>query len=559
MRPAPTLTIALLIGPVLAGLAGTIAPALGFFPALGGTSVSPAPFLDLFATPGIWASTRLSLTTGLMATTISLAITALVLAGWAGTRSFGAIQAVLSPLLSVPHAAAAFGLAFLIAPSGWISRLASPWLTGWERPPDLLIVNDPWGLAMIAGLVVKEVPFLLLMSIAALPQTRPGRSHTVTASLGYTRLRGWFLITLPQLYARIRLPVYAVLAYSMSVVDVALILGPTTPPPLAVRVVQWMNDPDLSMRFQAAAAAVWQLALVIGSLFLWRLCEYLLARWSVVLASSGRRGRSNGFGRGIGLTFAILVAGSVLLGLGGLVAWSFAGFWGFPDVLPDTLTSRHWARHGSNMLPVLWQTVLIAVIATALAVVLVLACLQTEVTNNLRRGRTTLWLLYLPLLMPQVAFLPGFQTWALFLGIDLGTGAVTLTHLVFVLPYVMLSLEDTFRAVEPRHMVIAASLGASPTAQFWRIRLPILLAPVLTAAAVGFAVSIGQYLPTLLIGAGRVQTLTTEAVALASGGDRRVIGGYALAQTGLVMLAFASALALPRLVWANRRALREAA
>ena len=41
---------------------------------------------------------------------------------------------------------------------------------------------------------------------------------------------------------------------------------------------------------------------------------------------------------------------------------------------------------------------------------------------------------------------------------------------------------------------------------------------ILTAAAVGFAVSVGQYLPTLLIGAGRLPTITTEAVALASGG-----------------------------------------
>lgn len=556
MRAAPALTIALLIGPVAAGFAGTLAPALGYFPALGGTSVSPDPFLDLVATPGLWASTRLSLMTGLLATGLSLAITALVLAGWAGTRSFGALQAVLSPLLSVPHAAAAFGIAFLIAPSGWIARLASPWLTGWERPPDLLIVNDPLGLAMVAGLVAKEVPFLLLMSIAALPQTRPGRSATVTVSLGYSRLRGWFLITLPQLYARIRLPVYAVLAYSMSVVDVALILGPTTPPPLSVRVVQWMNDPDLSMRFQAAAAAVLQLGLVIAALGLWRVAEGALARWSARQAVSGARGRFNRTGRAAGMALAVLAAAAVLMGMAGLAVWSFAGFWGFPDALPGGLSTRHWMRHTPNMLPVLGQTIVIAALATAVALALVLACLHNETKTNRRPGRAGLWLLYLPLLMPQVAFLPGFQTWALMLDIDLGLSAVTLAHLVFVLPYVMLSLEDTYRAVDPRHMVVAASLGASPAGQFWRVRLPILLAPILTAAAVGFAVSIGQYLPTLLIGAGRIQTLTTEAVALASGGDRRVIGVYALAQTGLVTLAFACALALPRLVWANRRALR---
>jgi hypothetical protein len=47
---------------------------------------------------------------------------------------------------------------------------------------------------------------------------------------------------------------------------------------------------------------------------------------------------------------------------------------------------------------------------------------------------------------------------------------------------------------------------------------------ILTAAAVGFAVSVGQYLPTVLIGADRLSTIATEAVALSSGGNRRIIG-----------------------------------
>ena len=84
-----------------------------------------------------------------------------------------------------------------------------------------------------------------------------------------------------------------------------------------------------------------------------------------------------------------------------------------------------------------------------------------------------------------------------------------------------------------------------------------LLAPILTAFAVGFAVSVGQYLPTLLVGGGRIQTLTTEAVALSAGGDRRAIGVFALAQTVAALLPFALALALPAFVWRNRRGVRD--
>ena len=55
-----------------------------------------------------------------------------------------------------------------------------------------------------------------------------------------------------------------------------------------------------------------------------------------------------------------------------------------------------------------------------------------------------------------------------------------------------------------------------------------LLRPILVAAAVGFAVSVGLYLPTLFAGAGRFDTLTTDAVSLAASGNRRIIGALFL-------------------------------
>ncbi len=45
--------------------------------------------------------------------------------------------------------------------------------------------------------------------------------------------------------------------------------------------------------------------------------------------------------------------------------------------------------------------------------------------------------------------------------------------------------------------------------------------PILATFAVGFAVSVAQYLPTLFAGGGRFVTVTTEAVALSAGGRFR--------------------------------------
>lgn len=544
-----------MLGPVLAGLAGTLLPAFGIMPALGRAEPTLAAFEALAGWPGLPRAVGQSLGSGLIATALALVVTMLICAGWQGTRAFGWLERALSPLLSVPHAAAAFGLAFLIAPSGWIARALAP-LAGWERPPDLLIVQDPLCLSLIGGLVVKEVPFLLLMTLAALPALRPGQSLNTARALGYGRSTGWLKTIFPRLYPQIRLPLYAVLAYSMSVVDVAMILGPNTPPTLSVQVLRWMNDPELDMRLQAAAGAVLQLVLTVAALGLWRLGEMVIARLGRGWLESGARGPHDGALRGAALVLGTLCAAAVFLGLAALAVWSVAGFWGFPAFLPDAFTLKSWMRQGPALLSPALQTATIALAAVAVALVLVTACLEAEDRFGLRPSTRALWLLYLPLIVPQIAFLPGLQILALVSGVDGTRAAVIAVHVVFVLPYVFLSLSDPWRAWDRRHATVARALGAGPSGVFWRVRLPMMLRPLLTAAAIGCAVSVGQFLPTLLLGAGRVPTLTTEAVALASGGARRVIGVTALAQTVAAFLPFALALLVPALVWRNRRGLR---
>ncbi|WP_111537828.1 ABC transporter permease [Palleronia aestuarii] len=544
-----------MLGPVAAGLWGTILPAFGHLPAVGLDGPSRVALDGLLDWPGLAAAVRLPVTTGLAATSISLVIVTLIVAGWSGTRVFAWFLRLLSPLLSVPHAAAAFGLAFLVAPSGLVARAASPWLTGWERPPDILVVGDPWGLTMVAGLVAKEVPFLLLMTLAALGQSAERQSLRVAGALGYGRVTGWLKAVFPRVYAQIRLPVYVVLAYSMSVVDVALILGPSTPPTLSVQIVAWMSDPDLAMRAVAAAGALLQLALVVAALGLWRLGEAAVARWGTAWAGGGGRRHLDEPVRLVGLGAASVSALSIMAGLAVLALWSVAAIWQFPDLLPDGLSARSWSRQAGALAATTGETVLIALAAAGIALALSVGCLEAEHRRGRPISTAALWLLYLPLLVPQTAFLPGLQTLLLTLGADIGRGPVIVAHLVFVLPYVFLSLGDPWRAWDPRQATVAALLGASPLRVLVAVRLPMLLRPLLTAFAVGLAVSVGQYLPSLLIGGGRVATLTTEAVALASGGDRRTIGVFAIAQTLAALLPFAAAIGLPALLWRNRRGL----
>ncbi|MGB0570792.1 MAG: ABC transporter permease [Alphaproteobacteria bacterium] len=555
LRWVPVVTLLLLLGPVVAGLLGTLFPAFGYLPALGRATSSLEPWRALFAAPGVAESIRLSFVTGLAVTVVSFAVVILFVAGWHGTRSFARVQKLLSPLLSVPHVTVAFGLAFLLAPSGWIFRLTSPWLTGYDRPPDLIIVQDPDGLALIAGLVVKEIPFLFLMTLAAIGQVDAARVRTMARTLGYGTTAAWLKAVFPLVYRQIRLPVFAVLAFASSVVDVSVVLAPSTPPPLAVQLVRWFNDPDLALRFVASAGALVQLGLVVAAILVWWFGERVVACLGRVWIRAGSRGRRDfplRIAAATALTASFMAA---FLGLASMALWSIAGRWRFPDPLPSTLSLNAWTANADRLANATLNTATIGIAAALVGLVLTVGCLENEARFGKRATNRALWLLYVPLLVPQIAFLFGTQILLVMSDLDGAWIAVAWAHLVFVLPYVFLSLADPYRTWDVRYARAALCLGASPLRVFCRVKLPMLLRPILVATAVGFTVSMGQYLPTLFAGAGRLDTLTTEAVSLASGADRRAIGAYALLQMILPLIAFGLAAAAPAWLFRNRRGL----
>jgi putative thiamine transport system permease protein len=70
------------------------------------------------------------------------------------------------------------------------------------------------------------------------------------------------------------------------------------------------------------------------------------------------------------------------------------------------------------------------------------------------------------------------------------------------------------------------------------VTLPRLAPAIITALFVGTAVSVALYLPSLFAGAGRITTMTLEAVALASGGSRAMAGVATMLQLLIPIVAF---------------------
>ena len=540
--------------PILAGFVQTGRAAFGVLPVIGAVEWSWGPWTALMELPGFGTSLRLTLITGIGSTVLAL----MLAAGFAALmhQHLAGMGRVLTPLLAAPHAALAIGLAFLLAPSGWIARMVSPWLTGWDRPPDLATVNDGWGLALIMGLLIKEVPFFLLVIGSALGQLPVRDQLAAGRALGYGRGMVWAKVILPQVYPLIRLPIFIVLAFALSVVDMAIILGPSNPPTLAVAILRWFTAPDIALILPASAAALLQAAIVAGAVGAWLLAERALARAGLWWLRRGGRGYASGPGLWVagGVVFTLLACG--LLALLSLLVWSFAWRWSYPQALPESWSLKGWMTPGASWGRALQTTFILGAATTFASLTLAIAWLEGE--DRARRGRAG-WaqaLIYLPLLVPQIGFLYGLNVLFLQIGISGGMLAVIWAQMLFVFPYVMIALSDPWRALDRQHLRAAAALGASPWRRLVAVKLPMLIRPLMVAGAIGFSVSVAQYLPTLFMGAGRIATLTTEAVTLASGSDRRVVGVYAVLQAGLPFLAYGAAILVPGWLYRNRRGLR---
>ena len=542
--------------PVLAGLGETIWAAFGILPAIGRHTLSVDAWHQLFELPGLVTSLRLSLVSGFGATLVSLML-ALFGSAWvyhtSEKKSFLSrlkpfSQAILVPILAAPHAAIAIGLAFLLAPSGWLARLFSPWLTAWDLPPNLASVQDLWGLSLTLGLIIKELPFLWLVSLVALKQIDVSRQLNLTQSMGYSHTTAWCKIIVPQLYPLIRLPVFVVLVYALSTVDMAQLLGPNNPPTLALATMRWYNDTNVQLLLPASAASVLLGVLIAASVLLWEVVVRAVMFNSKVMIRSGDRTGKYSLFTGV-LTTALPI--TVMLGLLSLLVlalWSITWRWSFPDALPTSWSYNYWLQLITHVPLALQHSLIVALISSGLALTLAIAWLEVQDRFGGHFYKITLWFIYLPLLVPQIAFLYGLKVGFLRLGLNGSMMTVIWAHLLFVFPYTMLSLVDSWRALDKRYVQVATSLGRSSWSCFWRIKLSLLLRPLLLAWAIGIAVSISQYLPTLMIGAGRVESLTIEAVSLASGADRRLVGVYGLLQALVPLLAYSFALLLPRLV-----------
>jgi putative spermidine/putrescine transport system permease protein len=231
-----------------------------------------------------------------------------------------------------------------------------------------------------------------------------------------------------------------------------------------------------------------------------------------------------------------LLAGGLLalwlvLPLVPLAIWSFAHGWRFPALLPRDWSLRAWTTAfspGGGILESLWLTTCIALATTLIAALVGVPAGRALGLHDFRGKGLVLLILAAPVIVPAIAVAPGLHGVFLQLGLTGTVQGVVLAHLIPVIPYMVLIMASVFAGFDTVQEDQARSLGARPWAVWRHITLPAILPGLLTGALFAFLVSWSQYLLTLAIGGGRVQTLPLSLYAYASAGRNDLAGAIAV-------------------------------
>lgn len=542
----------LLCIPVLAGLVGVAFPALGYFPAIGANTFSLDTFKTLFSLDDIWQMVWLSLFTGVGSTLLAMASAFLLLASFYQSNWLNKIQGLLSPFLVFPHAAAAIALLFVFSPSGIFARIAAVGTNSAIPGADnAFFPYDPAGLSVLLALSLKELPFILLMALSVMSQplvkSKLSGYIKVGTALGYSPVATFFKLVMPTVFTQIRLPILAVLVFATSNVEIPLILGGNNPSTLAVAIMHWFNHIDLSMRLLASSAAVLQVA-VSG------LALLLLLGVERIVIYAGRKRLAKGSRRFFDRLVQCAAYSTVALYIAligvviySVIMYSIAKQWLYPDLLPQGTTLLHWRTALETLATPLSNSLLLGILVSTSALGLVLFTLESEQLKpaGVNADRAFSVSLFLPLLVPGVAFLYGLVWFQQLVLQDAVWFHTYIAHMVYVVPYVFLSMAVAYRKFDIRYAMVAQSLGKTPWQVFYHIKLPSLFSAIMVAWALGLAISFSQYLPTLLASGGTIATITTEAVASVSGSSTRLTAVYVIIQAVMPLVGFVIAWYLP--------------
>ncbi len=214
-----------------------------------------------------------------------------------------------------------------------------------------------------------------------------------------------------------------------------------------------------------------------------------------------------------------------------LLFWTFASRWPWPNLLPEAYSLRAikevFAPH-TKVFQTLFSSILLSLSVAVLSAIVGTMTARAVVFYDFIGKNLINFLSIAPMLVPGTVFAMGIHVVFIRMSLINTVFGVIIVHLIYTLPYSISIMRDLTESIGKKMELQAYVLGASTLKSFIYITLPLLTPGIMASISMAYITSFSQYFLTLLIGGGKVKTISILMVPFIAKGDRSLGSAYAL-------------------------------
>ena len=175
--------------------------------------------------------------------------------------------------------------------------------------------------------------------------------------------------------------------------------------------------------------------------------------------------------------------------------------------------------HNSALIRSLWYSLIIAVLATVISVVIgTLGALGLK-KYEFHGKKLVNNMLYVPIIVPEIVLAVALLIIFMNLGLSLGMGSILIGHCTFCIPYAVVTIKGRISGDGDTLEEASMDLGANRIQTFFRVTLPSIMPGVMSAAFLSFTLSVDDVVMSNMLAGAKNSTLPVHILSMNKSGN----------------------------------------
>lgn len=171
-----------------------------------------------------------------------------------------------------------------------------------------------------------------------------------------------------------------------------------------------------------------------------------------------------------------------------------------------------------HILEALRNTLVIAIIATVIATIVGTLASVGFMEFSRKKRKILLSINQIPVINPDIVTAVGLMVLFTFLNIEFGLVTMIIAHVVFTIPYVILSILPKLRMMDRNLSEAAMDLGATPMQTLFKAIIPEIKQGIISGAMMAFTMSIDDFVISFFTKGQGLDTISTTVYSMARRG-----------------------------------------